>query len=72
MCNKQNELEERAAVASQQLSTTYDVDDTHFYEYAQQTQSQLDNLRRQLQAYMERERAYKIELGELQQRLSRK
>ncbi|XP_008211366.1 centrosomal protein cep290 [Nasonia vitripennis] len=68
----ESELEEHAAaVTSQQLSTTYEVEDARLYEF-EQMQSQLDNLRRQLQASMERERSYKNEIAELQQRMSRR
>lgn len=47
------------------------MEDTRIFEIEQQ-QSQLDNLRRQLQASMERERSYKNEIAELQQKISRR
>lgn len=57
------------AVSSQKLSTTYTIEDTKRSDFES---THLENLRRQVQAHMEKEKAYKHEISELQQQLSRR
>ncbi|KAJ8673333.1 hypothetical protein QAD02_004595 [Eretmocerus hayati] len=75
----ENELEEHATIASQNSqrthSATYVVEESERFENEQrehELQTQVENLRRQLQASMERERSSKREISDLQQQLSRK
>lgn len=67
----QNDLEDHVTVASQKFSTTYTVEDSRRSEY-EPTQAHVENLRKQLQAHIEKEKSYKNEIAELQQQLSRR
>ncbi|KAL7306503.1 hypothetical protein TKK_0001202 [Trichogramma kaykai] len=67
----ENDLEDHVTVASQKFSTTYTVDDSRRSDY-DSTQTHIENLRKQLQAHIEKEKSYKNEITELQQQLSRR
>ncbi|XP_058789831.1 centrosomal protein cep290-like isoform X2 [Phymastichus coffea] len=67
----ESELEERAAITSQQLSSTYRVEESRTYEL-EQLHSQVDNLRKQLHGASDRERSYKSEIAGLKQEISKR
>ncbi|XP_011504729.1 PREDICTED: centrosomal protein of 290 kDa-like [Ceratosolen solmsi marchali] len=67
----ENELEEHMVISSKQIPMTRDGEDPRHLEF-EQSSTQLDNLRKQVQILMEREKSYKSNITELQQLLSRK